>query len=184
MKIFEIGLMKTGTTSLGKAYELLGLKHKGWDSKLHNEWKNNIFENIFKEIEKFDAFEDGPWHNMDFKILDNKYPHSKFIFLDRNNDDWILSLEKHTSPNFNVNNIEKKFLNYNWVTQNRENLIKKIIESKEKKKKEIEDYFKNRPNDLLIMNINEGWEPLCSFLNKPVPDIKFPHLNKSIMNNE
>lgn len=39
MKIFEIGLMKTGTTSLGKAYEHLGLKHKGWDRILHEEWK-------------------------------------------------------------------------------------------------------------------------------------------------
>ena len=30
IKVFEIGLMKTGSSSLGKAYEILGYKHKGW----------------------------------------------------------------------------------------------------------------------------------------------------------
>jgi hypothetical protein len=34
MKIFEIGVAKTGTTSLGLAYEILGFKHKGDDPDL------------------------------------------------------------------------------------------------------------------------------------------------------
>lgn len=39
MKIFEIGLMKTGTTSLGRAYEKLMFKHMGWNPELYNIWK-------------------------------------------------------------------------------------------------------------------------------------------------
>ena len=30
---------------------------------------------------------------------------------------------------------------------------------------------------LLIYNVREGWEPLCQFLDKPVPDAPFPRVN-------
>ena len=30
---------------------------------------------------------------------------------------------------------------------------------------------------LLEFRLSEGWEPLCEFLGKPVPDVPFPHLN-------
>ena len=33
--------------------------------------------------------------------------------------------------------------------------------------------------DLLIWNVKEGWEPLCKFLGKPIPDVPFPHANKT-----
>ena len=36
------------------------------------------------------------------------------------------------------------------------------------------------PKDqLLIYSVKEGWEPLCRFLNEPVPDKAFPHKNKA-----
>ena len=31
---------------------------------------------------------------------------------------------------------------------------------------------------LLIWNVKDGWEPLCEFLNQPVPDGPIPHDNK------
>jgi hypothetical protein len=30
---------------------------------------------------------------------------------------------------------------------------------------------------LLVMSLKEGWEPLCKFLNKPIPDEPFPRTN-------
>lgn len=36
------------------------------------------------------------------------------------------------------------------------------------------------PERLLVYDVKEGWEPLCRFLNVPVPqDVPFPHLNDS-----
>jgi len=35
------------------------------------------------------------------------------------------------------------------------------------------------PERLLEFNVKEGWEPLCSFLGLPVPDIPFPNINDS-----
>ena len=33
------------------------------------------------------------------------------------------------------------------------------------------------PDRLLIFDVREGWEPLCQFLDKPVPDAAFPRVN-------
>ena len=33
--------------------------------------------------------------------------------------------------------------------------------------------------DLLIWNVRDGWEPLCSFLGKPIPKGSIPHENKT-----
>ena len=37
----------------------------------------------------------------------------------------------------------------------------------------------NCPKDkLLVWRIEEGWEPICKFLGKPVPDGPLPHMNR------
>ena len=43
-------------------------------------------------------------------------------------------------------------------------------------------YFKDRPDDLLVLDIakGEGWEPLCKFLGCPVPAAPFPHANNKL----
>ena len=33
-------------------------------------------------------------------------------------------------------------------------------------------------NQLLVFNVKHGWEPLCKFLDLPIPDFPFPHENK------
>jgi len=33
------------------------------------------------------------------------------------------------------------------------------------------------PEKLLVFDVREGWEPLCKFLQVPIPDTPFPHLN-------
>jgi hypothetical protein len=184
MKIFEIGIMKTGTSSLGLAYEKLGFKHKGWSEELYEEFKQNKFDNIFKIIDKYDAFEDGPWHDINFIILDKKYKNSKFILLERDNESWIKSVEYHTSPKYNINNIKDKYLDYRWL-KDRESLITEKIKWKNKKYKKIKEYFiqQNRYNDLLIMKITDGWPPLCKFLNVPIPNCDFPKINTSDLEN-
>lgn len=33
------------------------------------------------------------------------------------------------------------------------------------------------PDKLLVFDVRDGWEPLCAFLERPVPDEPFPNLN-------
>ena len=34
------------------------------------------------------------------------------------------------------------------------------------------------PDNLLVFECREGWEPLCAFLGVPVPNEPFPHVNE------
>ena len=34
------------------------------------------------------------------------------------------------------------------------------------------------PERLLVFQVKDGWEPLCRFLNKPIPDCPFPKVNE------
>jgi hypothetical protein len=184
MKVFEIGVAKTGTTSLGRAYEILGFKHKAEDPDLYLKFINNYdYEILFEVIDKYDAFQDGPWHNkdVDYKILDKKYPNSKFIILERDDESWIRSNERFYSPKYHKDweNWEYSFLiDDRWITQ-RESVIEEKLNYKKSKYLEIKEYFKNRPKDFLTMNIcdGEGWEVLCPFLEKEIPNVSFPRLN-------
>ncbi|MCA9651064.1 MAG: sulfotransferase family protein [Myxococcales bacterium] len=36
------------------------------------------------------------------------------------------------------------------------------------------------PERLLVMEVKQGWPPLCEFLGVPIPDEPFPHLNEGV----
>ena len=173
-KVFGIGAPKTGTTSLAKALELLGFCHKTWDPKLHAEFCKGNFEAVFDVADKFDSFDDGPWNMNDFyKHLDKRYPNSKFILTARDANEWGKSHERHFSSNGD-RRIPRKYWVYDY-----HRCKQTIIQQYEKRNNEVIDYFKRRPGDLLLINIcaGEGWEKLCPFLGRSIPDISFPNIN-------
>jgi hypothetical protein len=45
--------------------------------------------------------------------------------------------------------------------------------------RDVNEYFSGREDDILYLDIcgGEGWESLCKFLGKEVPDIPFPSKN-------
>ena len=47
--------------------------------------------------------------------------------------------------------------------------------------KDLKEKFKTRvPKErLLVWDVSDGWEPLCKFLDQPVPIESFPQLNKA-----
>lgn len=36
------------------------------------------------------------------------------------------------------------------------------------------------PERLLVFDVAEGWEPLCRFLGVPIPEVPFPHRNRTV----
>ena len=54
------------------------------------------------------------------------------------------------------------------------------IERYEQHNREVREYFKDRPDDLLVFRLTEGdgWKKLCTFLGEPVPGTPFPHKNR------
>ena len=39
------------------------------------------------------------------------------------------------------------------------------------------------PEKLLVFDVRQGWDPLCSFLDEPVPEGNFPHINDRVVVN-
>jgi hypothetical protein len=188
-KVFCLGLAKTGTTSLHRAFLELGLKsihHGPPDSKTIAELKqghDRLIEQIrqckqqgellLKYLHEYDAYCDIGAIIYDFELLDRQYPNSKFIYTDRQMDDWLDSMVRHVERN--VENVGKNLYQTNFVEIEEEKWRSNKIAHLER----VKAYFKDRPQDLLSMNIIEGdgYEKLCPFLGLEIPNSSFPCKN-------
>ena len=175
-KVFCIGFMKTGTTTLNRALSILGYRVS------HNSWKwlkmicKNDWKGIQEKMDAWDAVEDNPIPLI-YKELDALYPGSKFILTEREPEKWYNSVSYHvgdlSSPMHEwlfgrgkglPRNDKKHALNV--FVKHRENVI---------------EYFKDRPDDLLIIDITkiENWDTICTFLGEEIPEAVFPHANRT-----
>lgn len=174
MKIFCIGFHKTGTTSLALALEMLGYQVTGPNGVRDPNIAQNVYNLAESLVKKYDAFQDNPWPII-YKYLDEKYPNSKFILTVRDSKSWIKSQVRHFD--------RKETPMRNWIygvgcPKGNENIYLKRFE---RHNKEVIHYFRNRPNDLLVLDLakGDGWEKLCSFLGAEIPNTPFPHANEA-----
>jgi len=175
-KVFCIGFHKTGTTSLTKALSQLGYRVVGWPSYSAPMTHDTLHATARKLMECFDAFQDNPWPLL-FKLADELYPGSKFILTTRDPDNWINSAIKH----FGADETPMRELIYGLglgSPKGNEEHYKSVMQAHNKN---VLDYFIDRPQDLLVMDISDGdgWQKVCTFLSKPIPDTPFPHENRA-----
>jgi len=162
-KVFCIGDVKTGTSTIGQALNILGYRSI---QMLQGKEPKEGWIHYIKKC-NYDAFSDWPMRKVGlYKELDKAFPNSKFILTLREKKSWAKSFENYfkASP---------------WEIKNPlelENRIKKY----EERNGEIIEYFKDKPSRLLIVDLikGDGWNELCNFLNKPIPKKPFPHKNK------
>ena len=173
MKIFCIGFQKTGTTSIESALTSLGYKVCGVRFDLIPHINNGDYDSIWNVVDSFDAFRDNPWPVL-YKAIDAKYPGSKFILTIRDEVSWIRSVVNHfgTKPSEMI-----QFIYHHPFPVGNEN---DFLSTYLKHNEEVLEYFSTRPQDLLVLNLDQKaeWETLCNFLGRPVPEIPFPHANK------
>lgn len=163
MKIFGIGLSRTGTTSLTQALTVLGLRARHYFFDLD-------------AIEQLDAATDTPIARA-YKQLDRAYPGSRFVLTVRDMDDWIASCRNFfDSPPEPGSDEEQLALDiYGCIGFDEQKFRARYVAHLEG----VQEYFANRPSDLLIMNIcnGDGYELLCPFIGRPIPSEPFPHYN-------
>ena len=102
-KIFCISLQRTGTTSTGRFFKDHGYSVATYEVSKKNLWTTHYFkgdyEYIFssKDFINLEVFEDDPWWLGNFyKVLYHRFPHSKFILLERDADKWFDSMMSHS----------------------------------------------------------------------------------------
>ena len=180
-RIFGIGMHKTGSTSLWRALVILGYEATHWTNP---RCARTIFEELRLSgkslaLEKFDAIVDFPIGLL-YQELDRSYPGSKFILTVRDENQWLRSVQDHWS-------YEKNPWRKDWDSDcfthrlHTEVYGRKMfdpavmLERYRRHNAEVREYFKDRPDDLLVMK--SGWEPLCGFLGRTIPSIPYPFEN-------
>lgn len=166
-KVFCIGYYKTGTTSCGKAFEILGYRNCSFDKKIWRvDYKSGNFSKILKHASKFDSFDDTPWLKEDMiPLLDKTFPNSKFVYTDREEQSWV-----------------KSYNNWTFKQTGKYPDLEKGLSDFKKHKAFVTEYFKDRPNDFLVINVADknAFSKLAMFLGKQTTHTSFPHENKTI----
>lgn len=187
-KVFLIGWNRTGTTSVGKALNMLGWKLLNWD-----DW-------FFENGSLTDELLDDLLHLRSYRCLDRydgsdqcvipvyrrvaeKYPDSKFILTIRDSESWSKSIISHQKwlhgmwkPDLHFRTFHKVITLgcYQVTEENKE----ACVAAYEEHNRSVIDFFENRER-LLVMRPCEGddWGKLCRFLGLPGRKEKFPWEN-------
>lgn len=188
-KVFGIGFHKTGTTSLFDAFKILGYRAVHGDQRKSphggTAGKKLLSEYIEKgnyhlpTFEWYDAFIDNPYFSI-WKELVKIFPTARYILTIRDEKDWIESCVRYYSGRKVRPMREWMFGPYADPSRNKESKMA-WLKAYQHHNAEVIKYFESTGKDLLVMNIARGddWNVLCPFLNKPIPDVPFPHGNKT-----
>lgn len=171
MKIWGIGLGRTGTKSLCESLRLLGYEI------LHNPpgLKEISSSNIDGAAEGTVAFH--------FKYLDLRFTDSKFILTTRDLFSWLKSCNRAIDNLYPMDRFDETDEFYNPMIRNRANRYgcleyneEILIEKYYQHHNDVISHFKGTLDKLLIMDITngDGWNKICPFLDVDVPDIGFP----------
>jgi hypothetical protein len=181
-RIFGIGMQKTATTSLDCALQLLGFDSAHW---LDGKWAVAILREMrakgrSETLERHYALCDLPIAIL-FKELDRACPGSKFILTVRDEVDWLVSARDHWSYQHNTFRSDWDiFPAANFIhkaTYGRTSFDAEVFLARYKRHNaEVREYFKNRPGQLLVMDMSRGagWKELCEFVERPIPATDYP----------
>lgn len=176
-KVVYLGFHKTGTSSIGALFRQLGLKVCGhWHTERLNREEGN--KKALEIAKKYDAFQDNPWPIL-YKQFDKKFPDSKFIFYERDVNDWYLSALNY----FGNNSTPLREYVYgaeNGCPADNEKIYKQVYLQHSS---DVLNYFKNRPDDLLQINSlsDKSAQQVGKFLGFPYyAELTMLHKNKKI----
>ena len=183
-RIFGIGMHKTATTSLHLAMKILNFDSAHWTSA---HWAKAIWTEM-KTWGKSLTLEKS-YHLCDlpipllFRELDKAYPNSKFILTMLDDEVWVKAAEIHWSQRnrFRASWDSDPFSHkIHQELYGQRHFDREVFLARYRRHNaEVLEYFKDRPDDLLVMRMNDGdgWEQLCNFVGKPIPDVSYPHGN-------
>lgn len=189
LKVLGVGLSKTGTTSLNRALELLGLKSVHFGTRLFDVLNGTDDHPDFRRYDDVDAVTDLPeaWF---YREILAAYTNCKAILTVREVDSWWRSVSHHFNIVFPVRppedahrkcTVEEARMNdfrrclrnnvYGSVVAHEFLYKRRFLEHMDRVRADIP------PDRLLVMDITrgDGWETLCPFLGAKEPPIAFPY---------
>ncbi len=173
VKIFCIGLSKTGTSTFGQCMHILGYKYcpgpHDLGLALHRMYGYGALRPFLKRNEAFGTF---PWTEV-YKEVKQEYPESKFVLTTRDTvTKWFNSVRNHVlsrGPQEGCRLAYGSFCPDEWED--------KVVTKYYRHNAAVRDFFHGDSNFIeLCWEQGHGWSELCAFLECPVPDVEFPHV--------
>ncbi len=177
MKVFGVGLQKTGTKTLGACLRQLGYRHLSWDAKLVEVYMRGDHRTVLEKMASHDSCEDYPWLLL-YKEFDRIYPDARFVLTVRSSEDvWFDSISRFSEQTGPGATRELVF-GHDMPQGHRAAFVEKYLS----RNQEVRDHFKGRPGKLLEIcwENTETWDELCRFLDKQPPPVPLPHKNKTV----
>ena len=201
-KVFGIGMGKTGTTSLERAFIELGYRigPQATFERHFDAWAAGEFGAFLADIERFEAFQDVPFClPKAYRLLYEHFPNSKFVLTVRDSSiQWYDSLCRFHSKLFGregalpteADLMAAKYVSPGWLYRvsqvygtppGRPYHRPTLLRVYETHLREVQRFFANHPRSLLVLNVAErdAYSLLTAFLSLRPVRRSFPHLNKS-----
>jgi tetratricopeptide (TPR) repeat protein len=176
-KIFGIGLSRTGTTSTTSALRTLGF------NAIH--WWNPLTRELISEsdIYLFDAFLDVSV-SAEFEAYYEKFPNSYFIYTMRPLESWkrsydVLNERTYCTSDFRIlkTQVPRYEAQFAAIGMSLYFNFDSPEEAFRNYDQRVKRFFADKPrNRFLEFDIfaGDGWEKLCPFVQRPIPEQAFP----------
>lgn len=188
MAVFDLSLANPHTQRLGTALRMLGLNVcVGCPTMYEADTLTKLLRGA-SDFQLLDVF-DGICGvlNFAFMQLDAHLSDAKFIYIDMDEDAWLVNTQRQLQANNRSNvmpgtpldfSTYARLMNLGCVHTDDANYLRTRYH---RRRSEVTDYFTQTYPDtwqtkLLMFRIEDGWEPLCKFLDRSVPSVPFPQL--------
>ena len=187
LSVIGAGFGRTGTESMKLALEHLGLgpchhmkeviadpaKVRLWRAIARGEppdWEA-VFAGYRSAVDWPSAFF--------WREIAERYPRAKIILTLRSAESWYASMEKtileHIGPGNDPDSVGVKLIGERVFGGRLDRAH--VVAAFEKNTADVQAAF--GADRLLTYHVGDGWEPLCRFLGKPVPEVEYPRTNKA-----
>ncbi len=191
MKLINVGLGRTGTTSLKAALEIIGFA-----PTFHT---TDLIKNA-RQMDVWEAAVEGQpadWRAFfaDYAVADwpaalfyeeiiTAHPEAKVMLTVRDPEQWQASISGTLNQVMGMNLPIPRFQRLKKILET--HAINGLFDGKMNDKAHMVRFFEQHvaavkafvpADNLLVYNVTEGWEPLCDFLEVSVPDEPFPRVN-------
>jgi hypothetical protein len=193
LSVICVGMPRTGTTTLKLALEMLGTGH-GYHLSVIME-KHIDHCKLWTEAAKsrtadWDHIFRGYGNASDtpviyfYQELHQHFPNAKFILTKRDPEQWYKSVS--STLGVHMKQLKEETASGIWSSQALLQMLNAVrgdvLDAKDTAITHMREHEENiikaiPPDQLLIFSVAQGWEPLCKFLEVPVPSVPFPRAN-------
>jgi type II secretion system protein G len=179
LKVFGLGLNKTGTSTLGKCLRHFGYRHVSCRRDLLERFRAGDLEPIFQVLDEYDSFEDWPFPLMYRELFARCGDGARYILTTRSSPQrWLESLKSHALRTPADQQCRTLAYGFDYPHGHESDHLAFY----DRHNADVRAFFRDHHAEHAFLDLcwerGDGWQQLCPFLGLPIPSIPFPHSNR------